>query len=175
MRITAFCVIAILAMVACTSRKEIPVAQIQAVTAIDSAMDSVAVVSPDTAVFYQRTACFGMCPIYQCVILSNGLATYEGRNFVERIGFFQTTLDATALHRIQNVANEIDYFSMKSVYDHAYVTDLPSVITQIAKDGKVHGVMNRYDAPQSLGKLYGVLDSLIASAKWTAIAPNKNE
>jgi hypothetical protein len=73
------------------------------------------------------------------------------------------------------VANEIDYFSMKSVYDHAYVTDLPSVITQIAKDGKVHGVMNRYDAPQSLGKLYGVLDSLIASAKWTAIAPNKNE
>jgi hypothetical protein len=171
MRFTALCVLSILSIGACSNRKEVAVVEAPLVFV----MDSVAMTPPDTLAYYQRTACFGMCPIYQCVILSNGAATYEGRNFVERIGLFQTTFDATALHRILRVANEIDYFSMKTAYDHAYVNDLPSVITRITKEGKAHGVMNRYDAPKALGKLYGVLDSLIESGKWTVVAAKTNE
>ena len=169
MRVAGCIVLIFAAISACRERKEVAVPAPPTVVT-----DSVRVVSTiDTAVYYERTACFGMCPIFTCVILSNGSAVYEGRNFVDRIGQFQTNMDPTALQMIYQQCEAIDYFSLKPIYDHEHVTDLPSVITIIQVGEKKTKVVNRYKGPKALNDVYNALDTLIAQAKWVQMVEEK--
>jgi hypothetical protein len=122
----------------------------------------------DTLVYYERTACFGFCPIFSCVIWNNGTTHFEGKNFVEKIGSFQTNIDSTALHLIEQTAQEIHYFSLKPLYDGP-IQDGPSIITQLKSKDQELRVINRYKGPKDLNKLYEVLDTIIAKAQWTSV------
>ena len=122
----------------------------------------------DTFLVYNRGACFGMCPIFNLVIYTDGKAVYEGKNFVDRIGFYQATVDAAALQKITSTAESIGYFGLDAIYDDNGVTDLPSTLTGIRKDGKLKMVTNRYRGPKSLKTLYDELDALIAKQQWKA-------
>lgn len=168
-RIYIFILCGLAAMMGCRKAKNSVVQAPASVVA-----DSVQVVtSVDTVVYYERTACFGMCPIFKCVILSNNTAFYEGRNFVDRIGSFQTNLDPTALQKIYAKCNQIGYFGLKEQYDHAHVTDLPSVITRIQQGNNDLQVVNRYRGPRELNDLYALLDATIAACKWEQVAEEK--
>jgi hypothetical protein len=139
---------------------------------VDLKKDTVAIM-PDTAVYYERTACFGMCPIFKCIIMDDGSMQYEGRNFVDRIGTFQTNLDPTALQKIYALCDQIGYFSFSANYDHTHVMDLPSVITRICNDKKEHQIVNRYRGPRELNDLYALLDSIIAQGNWEQVIEGK--
>jgi hypothetical protein len=120
----------------------------------------------DTLAYYERTACFGFCPIFSCVFWNNGTVHYVGKNFVERIGSFQTNIDSTALHLIEQTAHDIQYFSLKPVYDGP-IHDVPAIITQLKFNDNQLRVINRYKGPKELNQLYQVLDTILANAKWT--------
>lgn len=115
---------------------------------------------------YQRTPCFGMCPVFNLTILKSGQAIYEGKNFTDRIGFYQSKIDETALQRIMFVADSIGYFSLEENYDNDKVTDLPTTTTSLLKNGSLRKVANRYKAPKSLQVLYKELDAMIESVEW---------
>ncbi len=168
-RNSLFILCGLVAMIGCRKTKN---SVVETPTAV--VKDSVLAVAPvDTLVYYERTACFGMCPIFKCVILSNNVAWYEGRNFVDRIGTFQTNMDPTALQKIYAMCDQIGYFGFKEQYDHAHVTDLPSVITRIRQGSKEHQVVNRYRGPRELNDLYALLDATIAASKWEQVAEEK--
>ena len=128
----------------------------------------------DTVLYYQRGACFGMCPIFNLVVYSDGQAVYEGKNFVDMIGFYQTKWDATVLQKILNQANAIGYFGLADVYDSKYVTDLPTTVTGIVHQGKLKTVHNRYKGPANLKTLYNEIDIAIANQKWQAMSTDIN-
>ena len=127
----------------------------------------------DTLMSFWRTACFWMGPLFKCVILGHNVAWYEGRNLVDRIGTFQTKMDPTALQKIYAMCDQIGYFGFKEQYDHAHVTDLPSVITRIRQGSKEHQVVNRYRGPRELNDLYALLDATIAASKWEQVEEEK--
>jgi hypothetical protein len=131
--------------------------------------DTLVVATIDTLTFYERTACFGMCPIFKCVILSNGQVYFEGKNFVDRIGLFQTTWNSAALQKIMQMADDINYFSMNGNYNHEHITDLPSVITRLKLNNQDLTIVNRYKGPKELLQLYDVLDELIEQSEWASI------
>lgn len=115
---------------------------------------------------YSRTHCFGMCPVFDCLIYESGYALYRGINFVDFIGYYHTQFDRTALQKILHVAEEIGYFGMEDEYNNQYITDLPSIITTIRTDNGFKRILNRYEGPSMLAKLYSELDQLLAPVEW---------
>lgn len=115
---------------------------------------------------YSRTPCFGMCPVFDCMIFKSGYAIYRGRNFVNHIGFYRTQMDKAALHTIPEIAERIGYFGLEDAYDNPYVTDLPSVTTVMVGPKGRKTVMKRYGGPKQLEELYQELDILIQQAEW---------
>ena len=122
----------------------------------------------DTAIFYSRGACFGMCPIFDLVVMKDGKASYLGKNHVDRIGRYEARVSFSDIQLIQSKAREIGYFELLPVYDNESVQDLPNIITGISDGKHVHRVRNRYKGPAALRYLYTELDSLIERQAWKA-------
>ncbi|MFM2000048.1 MAG: hypothetical protein RL204_1995 [Bacteroidota bacterium] len=121
------------------------------------------------AYYYERTACYGQCPIFKFYVLKTGKAVYIGRNNVNRIGTYHTNLDNTSLQKIDKAAESIGYFSFDSIYDDPNKMDVPSKITVVpSKDGSKK-VMNRVKGPKSLESLYTAFDEVIESAQWKLV------
>lgn len=116
---------------------------------------------------YERTPCYGQCPIFKLTIYTDGKAVYEGRNWVNMIGTYRTVVSKSSMERLLTAAKEVDYFSMKEEYNNEMVTDLPSVITEVSNDGVLKRVRNRRGGPASLKTLYGVFDTIVAESFWT--------
>lgn len=117
--------------------------------------------------YYERTACFGQCPIFKFYVLKSGKAVYIGRNNVNRIGTYHTQLDSTSLQKIDKAAVSIGYFSFESVYDDPNKMDVPTKITIVpSKDGSCK-VVSRVKGPKSLETLYAAFDEVIESSQWT--------
>jgi hypothetical protein len=122
----------------------------------------------DTAISYSRGACFGMCPIFDLVVMKDGKASYLGKNNVNRIGRFEAHVSFSDIQLIQSKAREIGYFELLPVYDNESVHDLPNITTGISDGKHVHRVRNRYKGPAALRYLYTELDSLIERQSWKA-------
>lgn len=172
---TPFVILIILALFAgaCAKKKAVAVKEEPAVNTTEEVkLPPVSEVNldKDTLLFYQRGACFGMCPIFDLVVYQNGRAVYNGKNYVDRIGIYQTTIDPTALQKIRSTADGIGYFGLQESYDNPHVTDLPTTVTMIAnQDGELKVVANRYKGPAGLRVLYEELDKMIEAQDWKLI------
>lgn len=127
---------------------------------------------PEVFATYERTPCFGMCPIFKLTIYTDGSAEYVGKNFVNLIGEYQTSVSKAQMARIVLVADGIKYFSMKDEYNNEKVTDLPSVITEIRGIHGLKRVRNRQGGPSELKQLYSVFDEIVRDGFWVAKQKN---
>jgi hypothetical protein len=154
----------------CTSKRDALVS--------DTVVEEVVEVVPDiqkdsTFLIYKRTPCFGMCPYFDLTIYQSGYCIYEGKNFVDMVGFYHTRVESSVLQKIMNTAESIKYFSLADSYDNPNVTDLPTTTTGIMKDNTLKQVAARYKSPKELQELYQVLDEMIEAARWTSMAEQK--
>lgn len=119
---------------------------------------------PVQVLYYERTVCFGRCPSFVFTAMSDGSCTYNGRNFVDRIGEYTGVIDPMQFKAVFQIAEELNYSSLDDKYDNPMVTDLPATITGV--NGKQ--VINRYQGPD-LKKLYTALDSLTEQVVWKMV------
>lgn len=122
--------------------------------------------STDPFVYYERTHCFGTCPVFVFTMNYDGTCYYEGRNFVDRIGSYKAQAPDALTGRIRDTAQRVNYFELDSLYDEPMVMDLPSVITRI--DEKE--VVMRINGPD-LRDLYTLLDEAIEEMTWEPFRP----
>jgi len=155
---------------ACKQKEEVVVlATSEPIEEIAEIEEEIKIPQDSLKLHYQRTACFGTCPIFLMKVYASGYATYEGTNFVENMGKFDGRVPAGAIESVVSTANGIGYFQMQNRYD-AMVSDLPSVITEIAdSEGIRKRVDNRYDGPKQLHDLYPILDHIIEATEWKPI------
>ncbi|MEZ4799900.1 MAG: DUF6438 domain-containing protein [Flavobacteriales bacterium] len=120
------------------------------------------------SVFFEmkRTACFGTCPIYNVTIMDNGEVYYEGKNFVEKIGNYHTTLDNANLQKIRDKIVAINYFSLQDEYDSP-ITDIPSVYTTVNYGGQTKTIHDRHKGPRELDELYALVDDILNACNWS--------
>ncbi|MFN6379319.1 MAG: DUF6438 domain-containing protein [Flavobacteriales bacterium] len=116
---------------------------------------------------YKRGACFGTCPIFNLKIYQNGYAVYEGRNHVQMIGTYHSTMNAATLLKLAQVVDEIKYFSLKDEYDFEGIQDIPAVYSTVVRDGVKKQIKNRYQGPSELKLLYAAFDEAVSNSKWT--------
>lgn len=124
---------------------------------------------------YSRTPCFGMCPVFELKVHKSGKTYYNGKNFTDRIGNYQSQWSDATLQRIQFIADSIGYFSFDEKYDNDHVTDLPSIHTSLLHNGHLKAVSNRYKGPKDLHLFYKELDAMIEKSAWKPVGGSSNQ
>lgn len=169
---TAFAFLFLFLLIAgCKNTKPVPMPvpdTTEEVTVEEENADSTAIEEPSQVVYYERTHCFGTCPVFTFRIESEGSAYYEGRNFVDLIGTYKAQVSEAQQNRILRSAESLNYQDLEGEYDEPMVMDLPAAITEI----KGKQVINRYGGP-NLKALYLTLDSVISELEWRKFKPDE--
>ena len=129
---------------------------------------------PQPALTLERTACFGSCPIYTVAIYDDGTVVYQGERFVDVTGEQTSQIDPATVQMAVEAFADAVYFEWDESYTAMYVTDLPSVISSVTRDGATHRI-ERYagdsSAPLLLPFLENWIDILANTAQWTGAQP----
>ncbi len=119
---------------------------------------------------FQKTACYGKCPVYQVKFYSDNTATWHGKMNVERMGWHEAKVDKEQIKAIKDKAFEIGYFDFYGEYPLEYkVADLPSTITYIRVGDMEKTIKNTHDGPDKLTEFEQYLESLIENLDWKAM------
>jgi hypothetical protein len=120
----------------------------------------------------ERTACFGSCPMYTVSIFEDGTVLYNGIRFVDVTGEQTAQIDPETVSTMVDAIADAGYFEWKEDYDNPMVTDAPSVITSVTRDGQRHRI-SRYTAaegvPVALPFLEQWIDLMANTAMWTGV------
>ncbi len=118
---------------------------------------------------FEKTACFGKCPVYQVKFYSDGKVTWYGRMNVERQGWHTARVLPDVLKRIKAKANELNYFDLEAKYPtNMQVADLPGTITYVRIGDMEKQVVDTLDAPENLLAFEQFLSELIEGLDWKA-------
>src|SRR5690349_3473487 len=71
----------------------------------------------DVAITLERTACFGVCPVYTLTIYEDGTVVYEGENHVEVMGTQTFEIDPATVDQIVDAFADAGYFEWDDTYD----------------------------------------------------------
>jgi hypothetical protein len=152
--------------VGCNSKKEAASAEVASVP------DTVVVImdppapKDSLAVHFEKTPCFGRCPVFKINVYQSGFATYEGLNFAEKMGLYSYRFSEADLEKIYDMASSIDYFNLDSEYNDPRVTDLPSTISQIQLNDESHRVKARMGVPKALKDFHENLGIMLNERDW---------
>lgn len=139
--------------------------------AVTSAQGSQAAV----AITLERTACFGTCPMYTVTILEDGTVLYNGERFVDVTGEQTSQIDPERVALMVEAFADAGYFDWDEEYTSQTVTDLPSTITSVTRNGETHRIV-RYagdqSAPLALAYLEVWVDYMANTGMWTGAQPN---
>lgn len=129
----------------------------------------------DLVITFQRTVCFGTCPIYKLTVYGDGRVEYEGEQFVAVEGAQTATITIDQVKALVTAFEQADYFNLPDNYT-APVTDLPTAITSVTFNGQTKTIENyggcfgdfagTDKAPQALCDFEVLIDTVTNSAQW---------
>ena len=117
----------------------------------------------------ERTACFGMCPIYSVEVQGDGTVLYEGQGYVAVTGQHRATVDRQAVAELLEAFRKADYFSLRDQYQ-AMITDNPTYTTSIVFDGVSKHVVDyvgrAVGMPAAVTELENKIDEVVKTKRW---------
>ena len=118
-------------------------------------------------IYYERTACFGNCPIFKFTLNHDGTATYEGERFVKNLGTFSHTFSKEEVKDIFTDFEKGDWASFKEHYPTDY-SDLPGQILGFYYKKTNKQVRIEGEHPAVLDAFIEELDAMIEKANWVS-------
>ena len=123
----------------------------------------------EVVITLERTACHGVCPVYEVTIYGDGTVIYEGKEFVKTEGRKEITIGEEKIRQLVSEFEKIDYFSLNDSYVEITITDAPYAITSITINGKTKTIEHYhgdFGAPEKLKELENRIDEIINTAQW---------
>jgi hypothetical protein len=134
----------------------------------DSSVPNAAGASP-VMVTFERTACYGRCPIYRVTVLRDGTVLWEGERFVKTTGKATAKVPPSAMSELAKAFARADFFALHDKYESYDVTDNPSAIVSF-DDGKRKKTIRHYhgdsSSPKELYQLEDEIDRIVGTARW---------
>ncbi len=115
---------------------------------------------------FEKTPCFGRCPVYKVRVYRSGFATYEGLNFTEKLGMYSSNFSDEEIAEIFKSAAEIGYFSFEDKYDNKMISDLPSTISTLHSEDEKKRIVARVDVPEPLKNFHKNLAVTLQEKDW---------
>jgi membrane dipeptidase len=115
--------------------------------------------APPLEITLERTACFGMCPVYKVTLRGDGTVVYEGREFVRLMGTRTWTVDPAAVAALAAEMQQAGYFDLQDSYD-ARVTDHPTIWTSLTAGGRTKRIKDYVSGPPKLKEIEAKIDQV---------------
>lgn len=115
---------------------------------------------------FEKTPCFGRCPVYKVKVYQSGFATYEGLNFTEKLGMYSAHFTDEEIAGIFQSAAEIGYFTLDDKYDNQMISDLPSTISTLNSEDKKKRIVARVNVPERLKNFHENLAITFQEKDW---------
>jgi hypothetical protein len=125
------------------------------------------------ALTLERSACFGSCPIYTVTIYTDGTVEYNGERFVDVEGEQTGEIDPATVEQLVAGFEAAGYFDWEDEYTDMQVTDMPTFITSVTRDGETKQITHYggdENAPLLLSYLENWIDFAANTAQWTGVS-----
>ena len=123
---------------------------------------------------FERTQCYGECPMYKVEIHGDGRVEYEGEDFVDVVGKLSYRISASEVTQLIASLRKKDIWSLRSVYAAGY-TDLPSQIVTVRMGGQTHQVTDyagrNVGMPFAMCDFEAEIESVARVAPWIRLTP----
>jgi hypothetical protein len=119
---------------------------------------------PEPVLIYQRTPCYGRCPVYTATIFADGRVEYDGQRYVPLLGKHTLSLPPATVAALLAEAKRIGFDKLAERYV-GNTSDLPASIITVHPAGQpLHAVYAAEGIPANLqgyiNYLNGRLDPL---------------
>lgn len=114
---------------------------------------------------FERTACYGPCPVDVLTVRNDGRLHYEGREHAPRQGRYTGQLTPAEQAALVRAFEEARFFDFAPAYK-SQATDLPTYYLTFSQAGRTHKVMDYDGAPAALKALEDKLEALIDAPRW---------
>jgi len=121
------------------------------------------------AITLERTACFGVCPVYTVTILEDGTVSYEGWEHVRVPGAHTWTIDPAAVQALARDMEKAGFFEMKDQYV-APVTDMPTTYVTLAFHGRSKRIKDYFAAPPALSEIEARIDEVSGAKGYVRVS-----
>jgi hypothetical protein len=127
-----------------------------------------------TTATFERTPCFGTCPVYRVSVSGSGSVRFEGIRNVDSVGTFTGSISATAVSSLRRAFDDAQYFTRQSLYGQSncspYGADAPRILTSITTSDKTKSIDHDLGcgnaAPAALSDLYRKFDEIVGTTRW---------
>lgn len=116
----------------------------------------------------ERTACFGVCPVFEAKLYRNGLLLYNGKMFTDHTGCGYAQVTKQEMDELTRYIQQSGFFSLENKYptEEEAPTDLPGCYLYFKSGTMEKRIENHYwQTPEVLTAIEKRVDSLIASKK----------
>lgn len=113
-----------------------------------------------------KGACFGRCPVFALTIYSNGVASYRGERYTDRMGLYLKRLPKSEFQALLAAFKKADLWQYADVYRSQY-PDLPAVSITYHEAERSKSILGKETRPEAVIELEGRLNLLANSEGWT--------
>ena len=130
----------------------------------------------------ERTACFGICPVYSVTLCGDGTVRYVGERFVRVEGEVEDDVPVASVVRLVNRFLAAHFFDAAPSYRRELevvegpdgtlewrameITDMPTTILSLRIGANAHRVSLYFGYPQALMDLADAVDEAAGTARW---------
>ena len=135
-----------------------------------------AATSAGPVVTLERGPCFGTCPVYRVSVHADVSVDFSGTRFVTRVGADTGRIAPEEVGRLVDSLDAAGYFALADEYVAdspacgRFATDAPTATTSVLAGGRTKTVRHDHGcsgAPQALGGMERLIDSVTGTARWT--------
>jgi len=123
---------------------------------------------PDTVFLIRRTACYGNCPQYTALLLSDGKALYHGKRNVDKIGSYLSQVNKRKVFELDGRIQKAKFFEFADAYPEngERIVDASNTILFSEYQSKRKKIDINHDAPAELIQLIDFMDSFFDGLEW---------
>lgn len=119
----------------------------------------------NTLIKIRKTACHGICPVYEFTIYKDGTALFDGLQYVNKTGKHKLKLEKEEFTKLQKLLSKTSFSDYKNAYNNPRITDLPSVY--ITHQGKQIQIRIWKNVPEELKTVEKYIEQLVKDHNFT--------
>lgn len=113
-----------------------------------------------------KNPCFGSCPHYTLTIYEKGIASFEGKKDVDKLGMHTKKLTPKEYEGVQRAFEASNFFELQDNYP-SDLPDAPKTVITYHKDGQSKTVTGDFTRPAIVLSLDKILTQIAESDGWT--------
>ena len=121
-----------------------------------------------------KNPCFGTCPHYTLIIYENGIASFEGKKDVDKLGLHTKKLSSKVYEGILRAFDNSNFFELEDNYP-SDLPDAPKTAITYHKNGNSKTVTGDFTRPQIVLSLDKMLSQIAESDGWTLKEAPQNQ